>query len=259
MIEFDNVPDFPDGAAIVFGGSGGLGQSISRLLAARGSAVAVTYRSRKSEADAVVDQIKAHGGKAMAVQVDMTNAESVGKGVETVVNKFGRIHSVISTGGLVFGTPDLVDTDPTDFRNVLETDVIGFFNVAQATLPLMRKSGGGSYVGVITTAVSRTYPGDTLSATPKAALAALLKQITLEEAKYGIRANGVGPGVIYAGMVMPMLETPAKALLDYAVDITPLKRPGTDIEVSEAVVFLASRRASYITGQMLMVDGGLAT
>lgn len=257
--EFDDVPDFPDGAAIVFGGSGGLGQCISRLLAARGATVAVTYRSRKAEADGVVEQIARRGGKAMAVQVDLTDAESVRKGTQAVAERFGRIHSVISTGGLVFGTPDLADTDPEDFRNVVETDVIGFFNVAQATLPYLRKSGGGSYVGVITTAVSRTYPGDTLSGTPKAALAAMLKQITLEEARYGIRANGVGPGVIHAGMVLPMLETSAKALLDYAVDITPLKRAGTDLEVAEAVVFLASRRASYITGQMLMVDGGLAT
>ena len=255
MTEFDDVPDFPDGAAMVFGGSGGLGQSISRLLAARGATVAVTYHSRKAEADAVVDQIKARGGKAMAVHVDMTDAESVCKGAQAVVDKFGRIHSVISTGGLVFGNPDLADTDPTDFRNVVETDVIGFFNVAQATLPLMRKSGGGSYVGVITTAVSRTYPGDTLSGTPKAVLAAMLKKITLEEAHYGIRANGVGPGVIHAGMVLPMLKTSAKALLDYAVDITPMKRAGTDIEIAEAVVFLASRRASYITGQMLMDIG----
>ena len=259
MIEFENPPDFPEGAAIIYGGSGGLGQSMARLLHTRGANVAVTYRSRKADAEAVVAQIAERGGKAMAVQADMTDPASVRKAADATIERFGRIHSVITASGLAFGTPSLADCSPGDFRNVIEADVIGFFNVAQATLPLLRKGGGGSYTNVITTAVSRTYPGDTLSGPPKAAMAALLKQIVLEEAEHGIRANGVGPGVIYAGMVMPMLQTSAKALLDYAVDITPLKRPGTDLEVAEAVVFLASRRASYITGQMLMVDGGLAT
>jgi NAD(P)-dependent dehydrogenase (short-subunit alcohol dehydrogenase family) len=259
MKEFDAIPDFPNGCALVFGGSGGLGQSIARLASARGTPVVVTYRSRKSEADAVVKQIEQRGGQALAVHADLKDPTSCRKATEAALGRFGRIHSVISTGGLGFGNPPLGDVSPEDFRNVIETDVIGFFNVAQATLPALRAGGGGSYVGVITTAVHRTYPGDTLSGPPKAALAALLKQIVLEEARNGIRANGVGPGVIMAGMVLPMYKTEAKELLDLAVGLTPLNRAGEDIEVAEAVVFLASRRASYITGQMLMVDGGLAT
>jgi len=259
MTEFDELSDFPEGAAIVFGGSGGLGQSVARLLAARGSAVVVTFRSGKAAAEELARDIADRGGQALAVAADLTDAASVRRAAAAAVERFGRLHSVISTGGLAFGTPHLADTKPEDFRNVIETDVIGFFNVAQATLPYVRKGGGGAYVGVITTAVHRTYPGDTLSGPPKAAMAALLRQITLEEAGNGIRANSVGPGVINAGMVLPMYNTPAKALLDYAVSLTPLKRAGTAREVAEAVVFLASRRASYITGQMLMVDGGLAT
>lgn len=258
MSEFDVLPDFPsNGCALVFGGSGGLGQSTARLLAARGSAVAVTYRSRNSEALKVVKQIEEHGGKALAVQCDVKDPKQCQAATQAAAKRFGRIHTVVSAGGLAFGTPNLGDCPPEDFRKVIETDVIGFFNIAQATLPEVRKEGG-AYVAIITTAVHRTYPGDTLSGPPKAAMAALVSQIVLEEAKHGIRANCVGPGVINAGMVLPMYATPAKALLDYAVDITPLKRLGTDLEIAEAVVFLASRRASYITGQMLMVDGGLA-
>lgn len=259
MIEFESRPDFPDGCAIIYGGSGGLGQSIARLMSAKGADVALTYRSRKEEAVACVEQIERNGGNAIAVKADLRDLSSCKDAANAAADKFGRIHSVVSTGGLAFGTPPLAETPAEDFRNVIETDVIGFFNVAQATLPIVRKGGGGSYTGVITTAVHRTYPGDTLSGPPKAAMAALLKQIVLEEAEHKIRANGVGPGVIMAGMVLPMLDTPAKALLDYAVDITPLKRAGEGVEVAEAVTFLASNRASYITGQMLMVDGGLAT
>ena len=257
MIEFENQPDFPAGCALIYGGSGGLGQSAARLFAARGSAVAVTYRSRRDEADKTVKQIEDFGGKAIALQADLTKPDTVKAACDAAVAKFGRVHSVVAAGGLAFGTPTLGDTPPSDFRNVIETDVIGFFNIAQATLPAVRAGGGGSYTALITTAVHRTYPGDTLSGPPKAAMNALIKQIVLEEARHDIRANSVGPGVIFAGMVLPMLETEAKGLLDYAVDITPLKRAGTDLEVAEAVVFLASRRASYITGQALMVDGGL--
>ena len=257
MIEFEIQPDFPEGCALIYGGSGGLGQSAARLFAACGSAVVVTYRSNQSEADKTVKQITDFGGKALAVQADLTRPETIKAACDAAVAKFGRVHSVVAAGGLAFGTPTLAETPPSDFRNVIETDVIGFFNIAQATLPAVRAGGGGSYTALITTAVHRTYPGDTLSGPPKAAMNALVKQIVLEEAKHNIRANSVGPGVIFAGMVLPMLETDARALLDYAVDITPLKRAGTDLEIAEAVVFLASRRASYITGQALMVDGGL--
>ncbi|NNM01187.1 MAG: SDR family NAD(P)-dependent oxidoreductase, partial [Gammaproteobacteria bacterium] len=211
MEEFNERPDFPDGCAIVFGGSGGLGQSAARLFAARGSQVVVTYRSRKDEADAVVSQIEKHGGQALALRADLTDPASCSAATDAALERFGRIHTVVSAGGLAFGTPPLAETPASDFRNVLETDVMGFFNAAQATLPAVRAGGGGSYVGVITTAVHRTYPGDTLSGPPKAAMAALLKQITLEEASHNIRANGVGPGVIMAGMVLPMYETEAKA------------------------------------------------
>ena len=259
MIEYENQPDFPNGCAIIYGGSGGLGQSAARLFAARGSAVAVTYRSNRAEAEKVVGQITSQGGEAIAVQADLTDADSCKGAADAALERFGRIHTVVMATGLAFDAPTLHDASPVDFRSVIEADVFGFFNVAKATLAALRSGGGGSYVELITTAVHRTYPGDTFSGPPKAAVAALLKQIVLEEAGNGIRANGVGPGVIMAGMVLPMYETAAKGLLDYAIDLTPLKRAGTDLEVAEAVCFLASRRASYITGQMLMVDGGLAT
>jgi len=110
MNEFDKVPDFPsDGCAIVFGGSGGLGQSTARLLAARGSPVVVTYRAREKEAGAVVKQILDHGCKAMAVRADVRDPKSLQAATAAAVAKFGRIHTVISAGGLAFGAPDLAD------------------------------------------------------------------------------------------------------------------------------------------------------
>jgi NAD(P)-dependent dehydrogenase (short-subunit alcohol dehydrogenase family) len=138
--------------------------------------------------------------------------------------------------------------------------VNGFFNIAKHTVPALREGGGGSITALLTAAVDRTVPTDALSATPKAAVSMMMRMLATEEAANGIRANGVGPGVIEGGMVLPMRDdSTTKALLDQAVAFTPLGRLGLVEEIAEAVVFLASSKASYITGQRLMVDGGLAT
>lgn len=250
-------PDFPAGCAIVFGASGGLGQATAGLMAQRGADVVLTYRSRPQEAEQVAVKIRELGRKAVAVACDVTDRVSVDAVVKTALAQFGRIHTVVSAGGLVFDTGPLAEFRPEAFRGVIETDVIGFFNIAQATIPAMRKGGGGSVVALVTCAINRNVPTDALSATPKAAVATMVRHIATEEARSGIRANAVGPGVIDGGMVVPLRETPAKKLLDGAVKATPLGRLGTCEEVAEVVAFLASSKAAYVTGQVLMADGGL--
>lgn len=251
-------PDFPGGCAVIFGGSGGLGKASAGLIAERGSDVVVTYRSRAAEADELVKEIRAMGRKASAIACDLTQRAAVDAVLTQARQEYGRIHTVVSAGGLVFDTGPLAEFKPESFRGVIEADVFGFFNIAQAAVPMLRAGGGGSIVALVTCAVSRTVPTDALSSTPKAAVAMMVRHLATEEARYGIRANAVGPGVIDAGMVIPLRETPAKLLLDQAVDFTPLGRLGTAAEIAEAVAFLASSKASYITGQILMVDGGLA-
>jgi NAD(P)-dependent dehydrogenase (short-subunit alcohol dehydrogenase family) len=252
------TPDFPAGCAIVFGASGGLGQATAGLIAERGSDVVLTYRSRPQEAEQAAVKIRALGRKALALPCDVTDRASIAAVVKAALEHFGRIHTVVSAGGLVFDTGPLAEFREAAFRGVIETDVIGFFNIAQATIPALRQGGGGSVVALVTCAIGRTVPTDALSATPKAAVATMIKQIATEEARAGIRANAVGPGVIDGGMVIPLRETPAKKLLDGAVKATPLGRLGTCEEVAEVVTFLASSKAAYVTGQVLMVDGGLA-
>ncbi|WP_452655656.1 SDR family NAD(P)-dependent oxidoreductase [Sphingomonas bisphenolicum] len=226
-------------------------------MAKKGSDVIVTYRSRRDSADEVVAAIEGLGQKAWAVPCDLTDRSQVESAVASSVSYSPRIHSVVSAGGLVFETGPLAEFKPESFRAVIEADVFGFFNIAQATVPVLRKSGG-SITALTTTAVSRLVPTDALSATPKAAVWMMVRHLAGEEARYGIRANAVGPGVIDGGMVVALRDTPAKDLLDLAVDATPLGRLGTVEEIAEAIAFLASNRASYITGQMLMADGGLS-
>jgi len=251
-------PDFPSGCAIVFGGSGGLGQASAGLMAQRGSDIVLTYRSRADETKKFAETLQEMGRGAIALQCDVTDRAQVDEVYAAALKKFGRVHTVVSAGGLVFDTGPLADFKPESFRGVIETDVIGFFNIAQAGIPVLRAGKGGSFVALITCATARTVPLDALSATPKAAVQLLVRHIATEEARNGIRANAVGPGVIDGGMVIPMMKTPTKKLLDMAVEFTPLGRLGLCEEIAEAVAYLASSKAAYITGQSLMVDGGLS-
>ncbi|KAH8659896.1 hypothetical protein BX600DRAFT_466894 [Xylariales sp. PMI_506] len=252
------TPDFPEGCAVVFGGTGGLGRASAGLMAERGSDIVVTYRSRAAEAEALVEELRKLGRNASAVPCDVTDRKSVDAVFEHAVKTYKRVHTVVSAGGLVFDTGPLAEFKWDSFRGVIETDVHGFFNIVQAGVPVLREGKGGSFVALVTSAVDRTVPLDALSSTPKAAVTMMVRHLAAEEAGHGIRANAVGPGVINAGMVIPMMETPTRALLEAATDFTPLKRLGEAAEIAETVAFLASSKASYITGQVLMVDGGLA-
>jgi NAD(P)-dependent dehydrogenase (short-subunit alcohol dehydrogenase family) len=255
------TPDFPStGCAVVFGATGGIGAATAGLLAQRGCDVVLTYRSRSAQAEELAASIRELGRKATALACDATDLASVTAVVEAARAEHGRIHTVVSATGLVFRTRPLVDFTAEEFTGVMQTDVNGFFNIAKATVPALREGGGGSITALLTAAVDRTVPTDALSATPKAAVSMMMRMLATEEAANGIRANGVGPGVVEGGMVLPMRDdSTTKALLDQAVAFTPLGRLGLVEEIAEAVVFLASSKASYITGQRLMVDGGLAT
>jgi len=254
-------PEFPStGSAIVFGATGGIGAATAGLLGERGCEVVVTYRSRAAEAERLAGAIRELGRKATALACDVTDRNSVSAVVEAALAEHGRVHTVVSATGLLFRTRPLVEFTDEEFADVIQADVLGFFNISKACVPALRSGGGGSITALITSAVDRTVPTDALSATPKAAVAMMVRMLATEEATNGIRANAVGPGVVEGGMVPPMRADEAtRNLLGQAVAFTPMGRLGLAEEVAEAVAFLASSRASYITGQRLMVDGGLAT
>jgi len=254
------VPEFPSsGCAVVFGATGGIGAATAGLLAQRGCDVVVTYRSRAAEAEKLADSIRELGRKATALSCDVTDRDAVSSVVDAALGEHGRIHTVVSAAGLLFRTRPLVEFTDEEFAGVIQSDVLGFFNIAKAAVPALRAGGGGSITALITTAVDRTVPTDALSATPKAAVAMMIRMLAHEEAANGIRANAVGPGVVEGGMVPGMrTDEVTRNLLEQAVTLTPLGRAGLAEEIAEAIAFLASSKASYITGQRLMVDGGLA-
>lgn len=252
--------DFPEGCAVVFGGSGGIGQAIARLLACRGCDVAVAYFSRPDKAGDTVKEIRNIGRQAIALQCDVSSSSSVRNAFESGAAEFGRIHTVIYAGGRLFDVMPLADFPEKDFRAVIETDVIGFFNIAQAGIPHLRRGQGGSFTALITPAIVKTFALDALSAVPKTAVAMLIRHIAAEEGRHGIRANAVGPGFIDAGMTIPMRQNSpnAAAVLEKARRRTPIGRLGQPQDVAEVVAFLASSKASFVTGQIMHADGGLS-
>ncbi len=251
------MPDFPEGVALVIGGSGGIGSAIARRLADAGVCLAITYRRNEEAANDVASRIRDAGGSCSVHPVDLGDLGSVSACFDELVAKHGAIHTVAHAAGTHIDQPYISQTTPEQWRNTMSWDVDGFFHVVHVALPHLRASKG-SIVFISSSGLKRFPPGDVLSVAPKGAIEALVRGIAREEGRYGIRANSVAVGVVDAGMFPKLVERGEldQAWIDAAMRNTPLRRFGTPEEVADAVVFLASDRARYITGQTLFVDGG---
>lgn len=250
-----NAP-FPAGAALVVGGSGGLGGAICRTLAAQGSDVALTYHGNKEAADAVAQAVTDAGRRAAALRMPLDDADVVREIVDGVAADFGAIHTLVFTVGPDIGQPFVSQVTPDEWRKVMEVEPVGYFNVVHATLPHLRKSKG-SVVAVTSAATLRYAPRDILSAGPKASVNLLTSAIAREEGRHGVRANIVAPGFISAGLGQHLLDTIiSERELEGILRSAALRRIGTAEEVAEVVAFLASSKASLVTGQTIAADGG---
>jgi NAD(P)-dependent dehydrogenase (short-subunit alcohol dehydrogenase family) len=177
--------------------------------------------------------------------------------LEAVADAFDGLHTLVYAAGPHVPMVHLSKVSPVDFAEQLSQDASGFFNVAQPALPLLRTTQG-SIVAVTTAATARFPVRDGLSAAPKGAVEALVRALAAEEGRFGVRVNAVGPGMLTDGMAARLIDS--GELDDDALAVTrsniPLRRFGNATDIAEAVCFLASARAEYITGQKLDVDGG---
>ncbi|MEZ5373239.1 MAG: SDR family oxidoreductase [Microthrixaceae bacterium] len=245
------------GIALVTGGSGGLGSAVAVLLARRGADVAITFRSNDERAAKVVATIEAMGRRATAHRLDATDPEAAAELVDHVGGD--GLHTLVHAAGPLVPQRHLSRIAPDQLAPQMTEEIAGFFNVAQPALPHLRATAGS--IVAVTTAATRRYPvRDGLSAAGKGAVEQLCRGLAAEEGRFGVRVNCVGPGMTTAGMAQQLTASGdlAQADFDAATANIPLRRFGDADDVAEAVCFLASGRAGYISGQHLAVDGGYA-
>lgn len=245
------------GIAII-GATGGLGEAISQAISKR-APVTLGYGRNRDKAQSLAESIRAAGGTAEAVQVDMREGASIKSFIDGAAERWKGLDAIVSVTGPLIPLCELTEVGDEDFKRIYETDVFGSFNILKHGGNALKTTGGGAIVLTLTTAVLRTLELDGMSGGPKTAVAALIKQAARELGRHNVRCNGVCPGVIDAGIVHTLLDTltgPAKQIFDTCVGNTPLGRMGRAEEISAVFDFLVSPGASYISGQILGVDGG---
>lgn len=258
MTEF-GMTDFEGrtGAAFVAGGTGGIGAEIVRMLAQRGSDVAFTYRANAAAAESLTGEVKAYGRQVLAMRLDLGDESATAEAVAEACEAFGGLHTVVYAAGPHVPMRHLSRVTPGEYRAQLDADAGAFFNLVHPALPRLRETRG-SIVAVTTVATRRFPVRDGLSSGTKGAVEAVARALAAEEGRYGVRVNCVAPGMLNDGIAARLIAT--GELDEAALAVTrrniPLRRFGGATDVAEAVVFLASERAGFITGQALGVDGG---
>jgi len=244
--------DLEGKVAIVTGASSGIGYAIAQLFAEHGAAVAINYLAHADDAQKLVGEIEAAGGRAIAVEGDISDVVAVESLVATTVEAFGRLDVLINNAGIEQHTP-LLEIDVADWDRTIAVNLKGPFLCLQAAAKRMQKDGG-SIVNISSIHEDFPFPGSTPYVAAKGGLRMLMRNASLELAPFGIRVNNVAPGAIATPINAATLADPAK--VKEVQRIVPLQRFGEPAEVAEVVLFLASDRASYVTGSTYYVDGG---
>lgn len=248
---------FDEGVALVTGGSGGIGAAITRALVHAGTDVVFTYNRNGAAADALVSELAQIGPRVECRQLALEDSGRVAELAADVRERFGRIHSVIYAAGPSLPINFVGGISEEEWVKTFQLDTHACFNLVHAMLPVLKEQRGGSITAVTTTQFARHVPMSVLSSAPKAAIESMLQVAAREYGRYGIRANSVRSGWLDGGKfahgIGGQVADQAKQAI---VSSIPLGALGQPEDVADAVVFLSSRQARYITGEALSVDGG---
>lgn len=238
--------------AFVTGASRGIGKAIALTLAEAGADLAINYAGNVAAAEAVADEIRAMGRKALLIQGDVSQTEVAAAMLDQVVAEFGRCDILVNNAGI---TRDglLMRMKEEDWDAVLNTNLKGVYNCTKAAVKYMMKQKSGKIVNISSVVGVMGNAGQANYAAAKAGCIGFTKSVAKEVASRGITVNAVAPGFIATDMTSVL---PEKVLEEMTSGI-PLKRAGQPIDVAKAVLFLVSDDAAYITGQTLHVDGGM--
>ena len=240
--------------AVVTGASKGIGAGIAKHLAAEGVTVVVNYSSSKEGADKVVDEITKHGGKAMAVQADVAKKKDIDRLFAQTKNAFGRLDILVNNAG-VYEFGPLENVTEGHFHKHFDVNVLGLLLASQAALKYFAQEGG-SIINISSGASTLTPPNTSVYSATKAAVDAITRTLAKELGPRNIRVNAINPGMVMTeGVVAGGFDKS-----DFRKQLesqTPLGRIGQTEDIAPAAVFLASQDSAWITGETLVIAGGL--
>ena len=239
--------------ALVTGAGRGIGSAIAKTLAANGAFVIVNYNGSKEKAEAVVEEIKKSGAEAAAVQCDVSDYAACGKMLEELIASYGHIDILVNNAGI---TRDnlILKMSEEEFDAVLNTNLKGTFHTIRHLSRYFVKQRAGRIINLSSVSGVMGNAGQANYSASKAGVIGLTKSVARELARRGITCNAVAPGYIETEMTAQMPEAAKEAVKQQI----PLQRTGTVWDIAEMVAFLASEKASYITGQVISVDGGMS-
>ncbi|MFL2615306.1 MAG: 3-oxoacyl-[acyl-carrier-protein] reductase [Candidatus Marisimplicoccus sp.] len=240
--------------AIVTGGSRGIGKAICQTFAENGCDVALTYNNSKESAENLAKDLKNIGINAKAYKSDASSFDDATQLVEDVINDFGKIDILVNNAGIKKDNL-LMRMDKEDFDSVINTNLSSVFNLTKASIRTFLKQRSGSIINISSVVGVKGNAGQSNYSASKAGIIGFSKSVALELGSRNIRSNVIAPGFIETDMTDSLSED----VINSWKESIPLKRGGDPSDVGNACVFLASDLSSYITGQVLHVDGGMLT
>lgn len=238
--------------ALVTGGSRGIGRAIVEALADDGAKVAFVYASNTAAADSVVADLKEKGQEVMAIQADVRSKEAADKAIDTVVDAWGSVDILVNNAGIIRDGL-LAVMDATQWQDVIDTNLTSVFNFCQAATRQMMSQRYGRIINMSSVAADTSNPGQANYAASKGGIEGFTRCIATELARRGITANAVAPGFIETDMTEAVVEAAGKEIKKKI----PVRRLGAPADIANAVLYFAQESSSYVTGQILKVDGGL--